>query len=650
MPAFSVSGINSGQNTNDLVKRLVDLESKPIKRWEKENENGKIQIRAWNELKNQAVNLQVKVKALTSFTAPFSSKKLSSGSEGYVSGEAGRGAKIGKQEVEVTQLATKHKVAGEKIHQDTVIPEGSFTIVSKDRRVEVSFSGGDIEKLNERIKQTAGQVARSALTKVDKENFVLSMHAVQYGKEAELKFLDPNGVLKAAGLVGDNIPEPEPSYSGISFTADPPKPYQPEKFTLSAAPENAPTKADGISLKPGTAFIFPVSPFKVDKKMFLEISLKASNDGKISDFLGFGVTYKVKDSEKSKFSSVEQKNGKFLLKLNDFAKDQEVTGIVLANVNDKDLVMEAAKLKIPGEIQGAPAKVPIAEAQDAIFKVDGIEITRDTNENIRDAVDGASLNLLKVTPAPITVEVTADTSKGLAMFREFVEAYNNLMKYAREVSHANRDAKLDKTNPLHPNPEKDISAEYYSQKAKSGVLTGEANVVRLITGLKSAVSASYPSNSEPRYKVLSDIGITTGEAGTSWKQIQEGFLILNESMLQTALTEHPESVKELFASDTNDDNKIDDGLANALIEVLKPYTQFSSGIVSTKVKLVETQIQDNNKRIKEYESHLVNYEKKLKQKFEHMEQGVGRNKAVGNHMINSIKQMKANNYSVDENR
>ncbi|MFM7986445.1 MAG: flagellar cap protein FliD N-terminal domain-containing protein, partial [Candidatus Fonsibacter sp.] len=54
-------------------------------------------MRAWTELKNQATTLQIKTKNLTSFTSPFSSKRITANEEGYITGEAGKGAKAARQ-------------------------------------------------------------------------------------------------------------------------------------------------------------------------------------------------------------------------------------------------------------------------------------------------------------------------------------------------------------------------------------------------------------------------------------------------------------------------------------------------------------------------------------------------------------------------
>lgn len=643
MPSFTVPGLSSGQNTNDLVKKLVDVESKPIRRWEKENEHNKIQIRAWTELKNQATTLQIKTKNLTSFTSPFASKKITANEEGFITGEAGKGAKAARQEVEIIQLASRHKIAGNRVPIETKIPAGKFSIISRFKRVNIEFPGGELDKLGEKIRVVASQIVRAGVTRVDSENMVLSLAAIQYGKESALKFLDPDGVLKTAGLVGDDVPEPPSSSNPINLNPETAIAYQPEKFQATAQNPNPQRTPDGIELKLNSAYIFPVEKMKIARSAGLELAISTGEEGKIPDILGMGIVYETKEGEKTKYTTVEYKEGKYILPISDFAREQFLVKIILANNTDMDFKIQSMGLSIPGEIKGAPALNEVIPAQDAIFKIDGIQLTRDTNENIRDAIEGTSLTLLKETQNPIYIDVISDTKKGVNMIREWVDAYNGLLKFSREISATNKDDKVDKSNASNENPELDISQDFWANKSRSGILAGDPTIMRLIVAMKTAVGASYPSSTEPRFKVLSDIGISTGDPGSSWKQIQEGFLTINEYELQNALAEFPESVRELFASDTNEDNRMDDGVGITILETIKPFTQYTSGIVSSKVKLAESQMQENNKKIRDYESHLVNYEKKLKQKFEYMEQGIGKNKNIGTYLNQSIKQMKANN-------
>lgn len=638
MPAYTISGLSSGQNTNDIIRKLLDLEAKPIKRWEKENEYQKVQIKAWNELRNLTLNLQIKTKALTSFTAPFSSKKVSANEEGYITGEANRNAKSAKQEIEIKKLASRQKIAGNKVPLDTTLPAGQFSIISKDKRIDIDFAGGKLEDLQEKIRNFGSQIVKSNLMKVDSDNMVFSIHALQYGQEAAMKFLDPNGILQQAGIVGANVPEPPPTVTTVRLSTETPTPYQSEKFMNNTKPDFAatPGSAGGVILKQNTAFVFTVDKFHVDKLSYLEFYPEKTK-GTIPDYLGIGVYYESKEGEQVKYENIPAKSGKYAVQVSSFARGNLITKIVIGNTGDSEMTVAEVKYVVPGEIQGASINKIIAPAENALFKIDGIEVTRDTNENIKDAIEGVSFTLIKETTQPITMEISVETNKGIVMIKEFVDAYNELIKYAKEVSTSNKDSKVDLSTATEDNNGLDISAEYWNNKNKSGVLAGDNAIIRLIAGLKTATSASYPSSTEPRYKVLSDIGISTGELGSSWKQIQEGLLKIDEATLQIALTDNPESVRELLASDNNNDNRVDDGVGIAILDHLKPYTQLTSGLVTSKIKLSESTMAENSKKVKDFESHLISFEKKLKQKYLNMEQGVGKNKAVGNYLKNNFQ-------------
>jgi flagellar hook-associated protein 2 len=636
MPAYTLPGLSSGQNTNDIIRQLIELESKPIKRWEKENSYNRVQIQAWSELKKLTVNLQTKTNLLISYTAPFSSKKITSSEEGIISGEANRGAKSGKQKIEIEQLATRHKVAGNKVPIDLVLPEGNFSILSKEYRTDIEFKGGSLEELKKRIERNAQKIAVPAVTKVDETNNVLSLHALQYGEDAALKFLDPNGVLKAAGLVGDNVPEPPPSASVITLASLDGEDYKSNVYENNK--ENKPQPFDsGIKLSGKTAFIFAIQPLKVDKYSKLEIEVKSPSEEPVPEYLGIGIKFKNGEEIEERFTNLVKENEKFVIKLSDLARGKMVEKVIFSNPTDRELVFAKMTYIVPADVQGAPAARALVPAQNAKFKVDGIEVTRDSNENIRDAIEGVSLNLLKTTTDPVEVQIDIDTSKGMMMVKEFVDAYNSLLKFSKEMTISNKDGRLDPKR--NDDNVEDISEEFWNMKNKSGILAGDNAVLQLIAGLKTTAGASYPSSTDPRFKVLSDIGVSTGAVGSSWQEIQEGLLLINEEVLHIALSDNPDSVKELFASDNNSDTKPDDGVGYKILNVLKPYNSFKSGVINTKIKLIEENTSQNGKKIKDYQTHLVSYERKLKMKFQSMEKGVGKHKAIGNYLKNNYRHL-----------
>jgi flagellar hook-associated protein 2 len=74
----------------------------------------------------------------------------------------------------------------------------------------------------------------------------------------------------------------------------------------------------------------------------------------------------------------------------------------------------------------------INPAKDAIFNVDGYDISRSSNV-VTDVIQGVSLNLNKTTSSPITLQISSDTatvtSKAQAAISDFVSKYNNVIGF-----------------------------------------------------------------------------------------------------------------------------------------------------------------------------------------------------------------------------
>ncbi|EMO55860.1 flagellar filament capping protein FliD [Leptospira noguchii] len=634
MPAFTIPGLSSGQDTNLIVKKLVELEAKPIRRLEQQNSFNKAQSKAWSDLKTVTTDLQEKTRALISFTAPFAMKSIVSEPEGIISGDASRSASSGKRRIEIKELATSHQISGEKTDVNKQIPAGKFKIFSGDSEKEIEFSGGTIRDLASSIKISAAGLVNTGLVKVDGDNYVLTLTATSSGKDRKLKFEDSNGVLQAANLVGAIEPADPSKELNFFPDADQIQVFQPEKYGIPSDSKPVFKEENGkkwmeIASVGSFQFGIPTTEFKKNTK----IELTTSTEFAPEDKLELGILYKENDKEKMIFETASKENGKVILNLKNFPSGQKVHKILLANSSGKTIILDSFHIIIPGEFKGAKPSKEITEAKDAVFLVDGIEVNRPKNEGLTDVLDGVSLNLHKKTEGPVNIDIKTDSDKGIEMIKEFVAAYNTVLKFSKEST------AVDKNATVQDGKEEgaEIGQSFWEGKTKTGLLSGEHTVIRLIAGMKTVASSSYPVSGENPVRMLSDIGINTGKVGSKWADIQDGFLILDEDKLRSKLAENPDSVRNLFAIDTNLDARMDTGVAVDLLEHIKPYTQYAGGLVSGKVKMLEEQVADNNKKIKEFENHLVSYEKKLKSKFLYMEQGVGKNKAVGAYLNNNLK-------------
>lgn len=633
MPAYTMPGLMTGQNTNEIVKKLVELERRPITRWETENVYAKAQIEVWGELKNHTTNLQTKTRALVSFTAPFATKAVSSSEEGVITGEASRSAKSGNRALEIVELASKHQISGVEVDTDVKLPEGTFSIYSGKFKETVNFSGGSLSELSSQIKNIASHIAEVSLIKVDKNSSIVTVTAVKTGKKHELQFSDPNGILKMAGLVGENSAGTNDVRQILAPNLENKKVYEISKFKKSEDPTFAPLQTEeALVIKADTAFSFPVPGNEILERAYLEIEVI----GEAPAVIELGVGFEKDGHIRSKFLPVNKTDSKYTFAISDFAADKTLTSVILSNASTDDFKIKSIQLVTPPKPGTAEPLKVLLEAKDLKFKIDGVEITRESNEGISDVLEGISFNVHKVTTAPVTLNINVDHAKGQTLIKEWVAAYNELMKFSKEVTSVEKNAKISDKKASDDSKSLDISKDFWDNKTKSGILAGENAIIRLIASLKTVTNSYYPASKETGFRVLTDIGVSTGAVGSNWEKIQDGLLQIDEEKLVAALTDNPDGVRDLFASDSNNDAKMEEGVGIRMIEALRPYNQYASGITTSKIKLLEESVAGNNKKIKEHESHLVSYEAKLKQRFLYMEQGVGKNKSVGNYLQNNL--------------
>jgi flagellar hook-associated protein 2 len=263
-----------------------------------------------------------------------------------------------------------------------------------------------------------------------------------------------------------------------------------------------------------------------------------------------------------------------------------------------------------------------------------VEITRPKNDAITDIIEGASLNLHKRTAGAAQITVRANTEKITDLLKEWVTAHNELMMFLRENSQPGESADFKNKRPKQTDD--DLSKGFETLQDTHGVFAGDALVRRIITTMQSATGRSYPAISEPGYRILSDIGISTGAPGKNWDDIKNGYLEIDEAKLASVLRTAPFSVRDLFASDTNSDARTDNGVAYTLSEDLAPYTRNAGGLITLRIDTVKTKITDNKTRIDKMELSLKSKEQNLRQKFGRMERSMSESRSVGRSLQNSL--------------
>jgi len=157
--------------------------------------------------------------------------------------------------------------------------------------------------------------------------------------------------------------------------------------------------------------------------------------------------------------------------------------------------------------------VQTAAAQDAVLKINGLDITRETN-TVTGAIDGVTLNLLKADVGNTVNINVAENNDGVKEgVQGFVDSYNSLVGAINSLT------------------------SYDPETTEAGVLIGDFTVRSISSQLRSIIGNQVPELSG-NISSLIDIGIKTNSDGT---------LNLDSAKLNSALSNYPDEVEALFA-------------------------------------------------------------------------------------------------------
>lgn len=163
------------------------------------------------------------------------------------------------------------------------------------------------------------------------------------------------------------------------------------------------------------------------------------------------------------------------------------------------------------------------QASDAVLKVNGLSVTRDTNQ-IDDVIEGFDFTLNKTSEGEkLTFSVEADTGIAEQAIRDFVEGYNSLYETMKNLTGYTRD---EDNNLVRGSLSTDgLARSMFSQLRN---LIGEE-----VVGVESGFTA------------LTNLGIRTQLDGT---------LEIEEETFSEAFSENYDLVETLFARDTRSGN------------------------------------------------------------------------------------------------
>lgn len=359
--------------------------------------------------------------------------------------------------------------------------------------------------------------------------------------------------------------------------------------TASSSDATVATASAGTAASPGV--------FRLEVIQLAQAHRVASDQFALEDQLGLSGTFKITVGDKSAEITVGEDDTLATIA----KKINEADAGVTARIIDQRLVLQATDLgesiefedsavdesgvltqlgilKVDAENPGEKfVKHELQAAQDAVFKVDGLEITRKTN-TVSDVIEGVTLTLLKA--GETSVAIRHDINRVVDRVKAFVEQYNSVQTFIK-----------DKTG-------------------KGQVLQGDVLLQRIQAQLRHQTSA--PIAGDTAYNQLAQIGITIDKSGT---------MTLDENKLRAAVNEDPDAVQRLFAASAAKDGF--DGVAVRLGNQLEQWLRSGGGLLVSRQQMLDDRMRDIDRSIERMETRLEMRETTLRRQFVRLEEVLG---------------------------
>lgn len=350
------------------------------------------------------------------------------------------------------------------------------------------------------------------------------------------------------------------------------------------------------------------------------------------------------DTVNDSFSLYNKTSGaanKISLKANNDTSAELLNKLHLASYNAQDNKLGSEVKFTNGTMTEA------AVGTNAKATIDGKTYESDTNKlNVANVIynfNGVSAKNADGTYQASTISVSQDTDKIVDNVKKFVETYNTLID---SLNTKYREEKNTDYKPLTKKQEGEMTEsqiDKWNEKAKSGLLYHDNNIYSIISDMRESLYTKVDAvdtvltdakGNKYSYNSMSSIGITSST--------NQGHITLDEEKLKKALTEDPDCVYQLFASDqdstyvagstnknqadtyTSKSDYLNTGIANRLYNAMTTNISNLESYAGTSKETDDESylgklITNMNTKMTSFQTLMKSYESKLYEKYDAME-------------------------------
>lgn len=234
----------------------------------------------------------------------------------------------------------------------------------------------------------------------------------------------------------------------------------------------------------------------------------------------------------------------------------------------------------------------VQSAQDASLTLDGMTITRATNQ-VQGVIPGVTLALTNTTTGspPVAINVSPDGTSLKTKIRTFVTAYNSVIT----SGHA--------------------AAGYGSQAASNPILAGDSTIRGAMDKLATIMDSAVPGTTGA-YSSLGTVGLSANN---------DGSLTLNTAKFDAALAADPTSVAKLFITDTSTGAT---GVMDTFSKLVDTLTLDPTSPIRSEMDSYSSESRNLTDEITREQSRLTAYQATLRTQFANLDAQVSKYKSI----------------------
>ncbi|MEL3906728.1 MAG: flagellar filament capping protein FliD [Treponema sp.] len=650
---MNVPGIGAGKYDN-LIETLMKKERVPRDKAAEDLKKYEQQNTIWRKLSQFSAQVRDKTRELYSFNNPFVEKTVESSNERALTATASRDAREQSFKISIEQIAKADSFLSKELSKDFQVPKGVYTFSVGEKRLSLNWQGGKYRNFINAVNKKGKNIIQISEIKTSGTANALVFEAQVSGAANRLVFADDalpfaleNGLIKendgaAVELAKTAAAVPAQTTEQIDFsqTVRGAQEYVLE-YTVALG-EGSVLAGDNSSAIQDTEAVYEQIGAVSFKGVTVTNAL--SDSGIAPEAAGISAAgaaiedYNVLSLVSARGTLIPlpvlKNTGErqvFTIPLSEYG---DIKALAIHNNNtEKTVAIEEIRVYDPKATGDYIPVNPVSQAQDAVFRFEGIRVTRDKN-TVDDVIPGVTLQLEDTTEKPETVSIKPDTETAKNAVIEFVASYNRLLAEINIVT-SNQQAVIDEIGYFTDDERK-------SAEENLGALFGDTTLSSFKSKLRQIVSGVYRKNDDTDIRSLAQMGISTkSDTSTGYNDARlRGYLEIDEKTLDEALKHSMEDVRFLFGYDTNNDILVDDGVAFQFFTQIDPYVQ-RGGIFSTRTNGLTAQIKTNKEKIDRYDKELEKKEQILKQKYGAMD-GSLRKLQKQSDMIDNFKKQNQN--------